>query len=91
MHSVLLAIWQRTGKTVVFVTHDIAEAILLADRIGVMSAGPRASIIKMLEIDMQRPRDLTDPKVAQLFRDIETLLAPDMARLEQLNSMTVEN
>ena len=45
----------------------------------------------MLEIDMQRPRDLTDPKVAQLFRDIERLLAPDMARLEQLNSMTVEN
>jgi NitT/TauT family transport system ATP-binding protein len=91
MHSVLLAIWQRTGKTVVFVTHDIAEAILLANRIGVMSAGPRASITKMLEIDMQRPRDLTDPKVAQLFREIEALLAPDMARLEQLNKMTVED
>ena len=44
MHSVLLAIWQRTGKTVVFVTHDIAEAILLADRIGMMSVGPRSTI-----------------------------------------------
>src|SRR5207302_10287616 len=41
MHAMLLAIWQRTRKTVVFVTHDIAEAILLADRIGVMSVGPR--------------------------------------------------
>ena len=39
MHSVLLTIWQRTGKTVVFVTHDIAEAILLADRIAMMSVG----------------------------------------------------
>jgi NitT/TauT family transport system ATP-binding protein len=37
MHSVLLAIWERTGKTVIFVTHDIAEAILLGDRIGMMS------------------------------------------------------
>src|SRR5262249_6944954 len=37
MHAVLLSIWQRTKKTIVFVTHDIAEAILLADRIGMMS------------------------------------------------------
>jgi NitT/TauT family transport system ATP-binding protein len=91
MHSVLLAIWQRTGKTVVFVTHDIAEAILLADRIGVMSAGPRASITKVFEIDMRRPRDLTDPKVAQLFRDIEALLAPEIARPQELDKMTVED
>jgi NitT/TauT family transport system ATP-binding protein len=91
MHSVLLAIWQRTGKTVVFVTHDITEAILLADRIGVMSAGPRASITKVFEIDMRRPRDLTDPKVAQLFRDIEALLAPEIARPQELDKMTVED
>jgi NitT/TauT family transport system ATP-binding protein len=44
MHTVLLDIWQRTGKTNVFVTHDIAEAISLADRIGVMSMGPHARI-----------------------------------------------
>src|SRR2546430_15275920 len=41
MHSVLLAIWERTGKTVIFVTHDIAEAILLGARIGMMSVRPR--------------------------------------------------
>ena len=49
MHSVLLAIWQRTRKTVVFVTHDIAEAILLADRIGMMSVGPRSTITKVFD------------------------------------------
>ena len=91
MHSVLLAISQRTGKTVVFVTHDIAEAILLADRIGVMSAGPRASITQVFAIDMRRPRDLTDPKVAQLFRDIEALLAPEIARPPLLEEMAVED
>ena len=49
------------------VTDDIAEAILLADRIGMMSVGPRSTIAKILEVGMPRPRDLTDPKVAHLF------------------------
>ena len=48
MHAMLLDIWQRTRKTIVFVTHDIAEAILLADRIGVMSVGPRSTITKVV-------------------------------------------
>jgi NitT/TauT family transport system ATP-binding protein len=84
MHSVLLTIWQRTGKTVVFVTHDIAEAILLADRIAMMSVGPRSTIAKIIEVDLPRPRDLTHPKVAQLFHEIEALLEPDVVRSEQL-------
>ncbi|MGA8954839.1 MAG: ABC transporter ATP-binding protein, partial [Pseudolabrys sp.] len=46
MHSVLLDIWQRTRKTIVFVTHDIAEAISLGDRIGVMSFGPQSVITR---------------------------------------------
>jgi NitT/TauT family transport system ATP-binding protein len=84
MHSVLLTIWQRTGKTVVFVTHDIAEAILLADRIAMMSVGPGSTIAKIIEVDLPRPRDLTHPKVAQLFHEIEALLEPDVVRSEQL-------
>jgi NitT/TauT family transport system ATP-binding protein len=83
MHAVLLAIWQRTGKTIVFVTHDIAEAILLADRIGMMSVGPCSTITKVFDVGLPRPRDLTHPKVAQLFHEIEGLLAPDVARSEQ--------
>ena len=84
MHSVLLTIWQRTGKTVVFVTHDIAEAILLADRIAMMSVGPGSTIAKIIEVDLPRPRDLTHPKIAQLFHEIEALLEPDVVRSEQL-------
>jgi ABC-type nitrate/sulfonate/bicarbonate transport system ATPase subunit len=83
MHAVLLSIWERTGKTVVFVTHDIAEAILLGDRIGMMSVGPQSTISKIFELDFPRPRDLTHPKVAQLFHEIEALLAPDVARSEE--------
>jgi NitT/TauT family transport system ATP-binding protein len=78
MHSVLLDIWQRIGKTIVFVTHDITEAIILADRIAVMSVGPRATIARIIDVDLPRPRDLTEPEVAHLFKEVEELLAgPD--------------
>jgi NitT/TauT family transport system ATP-binding protein len=83
MHSVLVEIWHRTKKTIVFVTHDIAEAILLADRIAIMSVGPRSAIIKIIEIAAKRPRDLTDPQVAANFHEIEELLAPDLRRSEE--------
>jgi ABC-type nitrate/sulfonate/bicarbonate transport system ATPase subunit len=48
----------------------------------VMSAGP-STIKTIFELDLPRPRDLTHSKVAQLFYDIEALLAPDVARSEQ--------
>jgi NitT/TauT family transport system ATP-binding protein len=83
MHGVLLEIWQRTAKTIVFVTHDIAEAITLGDRIGMMSVGPRSVISKVIDLDLPRPRDLTDPAVARIFNEIERLLAPDLARSEE--------
>ena len=83
MHGVLLEIWQRTAKTIVFVTHDIAEAISLADRIGMMSVGPGSVISRIIDIDLPRPRDLADPRVARLFNEIEALLTPDVARAEE--------
>jgi NitT/TauT family transport system ATP-binding protein len=85
MHAMLLAIWERTHKTIVFVTHDIAEAILLADRIGMMSVGPRSTITTVLDVALARPRDLTRPEAAGLLREIEARLAPDLARSEQLD------
>lgn len=83
MHGVILDIWQRTKKTIVFVTHDITEAITLADRIGVMSVGPGSQILKTLSIDVPRPRELTDPRFAAAFKEIEILLSPQMALIDQ--------
>ena len=83
MHGVLLEIWQRTGKTIVFVTHDIAEAITLGDRIGMMSIGPHSVISKIIDLDLPRTRDLTNPAVARIFKEIEDLLTPDVARSEE--------
>ena len=75
MHGFLLEIWQRTGKTIVFVTHDIAEAVALADRICVMSVGPGSRITEVIAVPLARPRDPADPGAARIFKQVERLLA----------------
>jgi NitT/TauT family transport system ATP-binding protein len=90
MHSVLLDIWQRTSKTVVFVTHDIGEAISLGDRIAMMSVGPGSKITKIIALDLPRPRDFTNPAAARLFNEIETELSPEILRSEQRAAGVVE-
>jgi len=57
MQAELLRIWQRTGKTVVFITHQINEAIFLSDRVVVMSARP-GRMLADIAIELPRPRDL---------------------------------
>jgi NitT/TauT family transport system ATP-binding protein len=60
MRADLVRIWQSEKKTILFVTHDIEEAVQLADRILVMSKRP-ATIQEVVEIDLPRPRDLDSP------------------------------
>jgi NitT/TauT family transport system ATP-binding protein len=75
MHGFLLDIWQRTGTTIVFVTHDIAEAVVLADRICVMSVGPGSRITDVIDVDLPRPRDPADAAAGRLYKRVEALLA----------------
>ncbi|MEP6956233.1 MAG: ABC transporter ATP-binding protein, partial [Chthoniobacterales bacterium] len=71
MRTDLVRIWQSEKKTILFVTHDIEEAVQLADRVLVMSQRP-ATIEEVVEIDLPRPRDLDAPayleKRDQIFR-----------------------
>ena len=60
MRADLVRIWQAEKKTILFVTHDIEEAVQLADRVLVMSRRP-ATIQEAVEIDLPRPRDLDSP------------------------------
>ena len=60
MRADLVRIWQREKKTILFVTHDIEEAVQLSDRIVVMSRRP-ATIQEVVHIDLARPRDLDSP------------------------------
>lgn len=79
----LLRIWEHTGKTVVFVTHSIDEAIVLADRIVVMSAGP-GTIKAKIPVPFSRPRGLssvrTDPAFAEIFSEVWDLLREEVVR-----------
>ncbi len=59
MHAEVLKLWQDTGATFVFVTHDLQEAITLADRVVVMSKRP-GRIKLLVEIELERPRDVID-------------------------------
>jgi NitT/TauT family transport system ATP-binding protein len=61
MRADLVRIWQSEKKTILFVTHDIEEAVQLADRVLVMSQRP-ATIQRVVEIDLPRPRDLDSPR-----------------------------
>ncbi len=56
MQELLLDVWQKSPKMVIMVTHDIDEAILLADRVVVMSARP-GSVKEIIDVDIERPRD----------------------------------
>jgi len=57
LQNELGSIWMRERRTVLFITHDITEALLLADRVGIMSSGPSAYLHEILEVDMPRPRE----------------------------------
>ena len=52
----LMALWERTRRTVIMVTHDVDEAILLADRIVMMTNGPAATIGEIFDVPFARPR-----------------------------------
>jgi NitT/TauT family transport system ATP-binding protein len=73
MHEVLLRIWDREQQTVLFVTHDLGEALTLADRIILFSARP-GQVKDMFEVDIARPRDAVTvretPRYAELFQHI---------------------
>jgi len=69
MRRELLRIWEAEGNTVIFVTHDIDEAVQLADRVAVMSDRP-ARIQQIVTIDIPHPRDISSPRYLELRRGI---------------------
>jgi len=77
MQVELLRIWQETKKTTLMVTHQIDEAVLLADRVVVLSRGPASRIQDTIEIDLPRPRDedvKDDPRFVEYTHRIDDLL-----------------
>ncbi len=74
LQEVLMEVWARNRVTAIMVTHDVDEAILLADRVVMMTNGPRARIGKIMEVPLERPRTrqalVTHPRYYDLREDV---------------------
>jgi len=73
MEDELLDLWSTTGASVVFVTHDLEEAIALSDRVVVLTAGP-GTIKGIYKVDLPRPRKVNeirfDPRFSSIYEEI---------------------
>jgi len=74
----LLRIWRRLGTTIVYVTHDVGEALLLGERIGVMRRGPGSSIKEEFVVGSPYPRKPTDEAVAAIYARVEASLQDEV-------------
>jgi NitT/TauT family transport system ATP-binding protein len=70
MGNLLLDLWSADRKAVLFVTHDLEEAIALSDRVVIMSAGPAARIIGDWRVPLARPRDIAEIKLDHGFHEL---------------------
>jgi NitT/TauT family transport system ATP-binding protein len=70
MGNLLLDLWSADRKAVMFVTHDLEEAIALSDRVVIMSAGPAARIIGDWKVPLARPRDIAEVKLEEGFHEL---------------------
>jgi ABC-type nitrate/sulfonate/bicarbonate transport system ATPase subunit len=70
MGNLLLDLWSADRKAVMFVTHDLEEAIALSDRVVIMSAGPAARIIGNWKVSLPRPRDIAEVKLDPAFHEL---------------------
>jgi NitT/TauT family transport system ATP-binding protein len=100
METELLALWDapadlasaaghaRARRTVVFVTHDLEEAIALADEVVILSAGPASRIVARHRVDLERPRNLLDLRTSSefeaLYRKIWSVLREEVVKSQQL-------
>ncbi|MFC5722304.1 ABC transporter ATP-binding protein [Streptomyces gamaensis] len=66
----LLDLWGESGRTVVFVTHDLEEAVALSDEVVVLSSGPASTVVGRFPVPLERPRDLLDIRTRPAFREV---------------------
>jgi NitT/TauT family transport system ATP-binding protein len=74
LQNELSRVWQQDRRTSLFITHDISEAVLLADRIAVMCSTPRAMVMDVIDVPLARPRDPTSEEFVRKFKQVSDLL-----------------
>jgi NitT/TauT family transport system ATP-binding protein len=80
MQVELRRIWQRMGVTIVFITHDIDEAIVLGTRVGVMTAGPGGTLMGDLPVEIGDERNRVDPRYILLYEHIHGMVRDEVER-----------
>jgi NitT/TauT family transport system ATP-binding protein len=70
MENEVLSLWQSKKKAVLFITHDLDEAIAMSDRVVILSAGPAAKPMGEFVIDLPRPRDVAEIKMTPRFIEL---------------------
>ena len=74
MENELLELWQSKKKAVLFITHDLDEAIAMSDRVVVLSAGPASQPIGEFRVDIERPRDVAEVKMTARFVELHAAI-----------------
>ena len=94
MGNLLLQLWTADRKAVLFVTHDLEEAIALADRVVIMSAGPGARIIGDWRVPLSRPRDISEVRMEEdfhaLHREIWSVLKDEVMKGYAQSTLSAE-
>jgi NitT/TauT family transport system ATP-binding protein len=81
LQNELLEIWDKTKKTIIFVTHSVDEAVFMGDRLIVLTPRP-GSVCEAIPIDLPRPRDRTGSGFAQVRRKVLDLIAQPRCTLQ---------
>ena len=74
MENEVLELWQSKKKAVLFITHDLDEAIAMSDRVVVLSAGPASHPIGEFQVDIERPRDVAEVKMTPRFVELHAAI-----------------
>ena len=93
MQDSLMEIQNELNNTVIMITHDVDEAVLLSDRIVMMTNGPSATVGEILDVDLERPRDRLslskDPHYNRLRSDVLTFLYEKQRKVETIKNKTI--
>jgi NitT/TauT family transport system ATP-binding protein len=80
MQHELRQIWRSSGVSVFFITHDIDEALVLATRVGIMSAGPGGTLKEVVQVELTDERSRTDRNYSVLYERIHSSIREEAQR-----------
>jgi NitT/TauT family transport system ATP-binding protein len=79
----LFKIWRETKKTIIFITHDIIEALIMGSHIAIMCSGPGATIIEYFPIEINEPRKTSNPDFIKIYEKIEKVIEKEVVKTRE--------